>query len=242
MANFLRITALMGVLAVHGKADSSVVRAVAETRDTRPFPAVDVVGPTHVTAREVKVELNRQDGTKSTGRLGIVFDPSTGFFLHQLSLYHEPAPWTDYLSSTARIGLSPDCLILAMLGDGVGILESTEKAANIDDAETKALKWIEDHLDKPDSRSYRTESIGVARWDFPKGFFRSEISSRAGLPVKIVDMQAHVQGWELILESTDIDAKIDANALPQKAALFIFRQGNMWVRNPVRPYESQKTP
>jgi hypothetical protein len=242
MANFLRITALMGVLAVHGMADSSVVRAVAETRDTRPFPAVDVVGPTPVAAREVKVELTRQDGKKSTGRLGIVFDPSTGFFLHQLSLYHERVPWTNYLSSTARIGLSPDRLILVMFGDGVGILESTEKAANIDDAETEALKWIEDHLDKPDARSYRTESIGIGRWDFPKGFFRSEYDSRAGLPVKIVDMRAHDQGWELILESTDIDAKIDPNAPPQKATLFIFRQGNMWVRNQLRPYKSQKTP
>jgi hypothetical protein len=238
MANFLRITALIAVLAVRGTADSSAVRPLPETRDTRPFPAVDAAGHTFVTTREVKVELGTSDGRTIVGRLGIIFDPSTGFFFHQVSLYHEFLPWRDYLSSSARIGLSADRLIVVTFGNGVGILESTEKAADINEAEAKALQWIGDHLNEPETRSYRSAVIRVARWDFPKDFFQSEIDSSPVPPAKLVDMLAHDSGWDLILESVDGDAKVG----PKKASVFIFRQGEMWVRNKVNPFESPKAP
>jgi hypothetical protein len=234
--NFIGLLITSTLLEVLGFAGDPHARPIVASRDTRPFPAVDAAGRTYVTERELNVELEQPDGKKSIGRLGIILDPATGFFLHQLSLYHEPVPWKDYLSSTAHIGLGADRLVLVMFGNGIGIVESTEKAENIDEAEAKALKWIEGHFDKPDTRSYRTESIGVTRWDLPKGFFRSEYDSRLALPVKIVDMQARDHGWDLVLQSAD------ANATPQMATVYIFRQGNMWVRNEVKLYESPKAP
>ncbi len=137
------------------------------------------------------------------------------------------------METGSRIGVNADRLVIVTCGNAVVILESAEKAANLEDAEAKSLKWMSDHLSEVEGRlsgSVRVTSLQLDRNEFPKGFFR-EFDSRPGLPLKLVDMVPRDAGWDLTLESTDYH---------QRAKLLIHRQGETWFRSPVRADQAQE--
>ena len=119
------------------------------TRNDRTLPAVAGYGQIYVTARDMTADVDFPSGRSGKGRLFIIFDSSSGFFLE--TFHWEPNAYPqlfliDHVGSLYRIGVAPDRLLAVNFAYGVGISESSEKAQNLDDAEAKSLKWIGDHL------------------------------------------------------------------------------------------------
>jgi hypothetical protein len=173
--------------------------------------AITVSGPSYLAAREMQVDLEFPNGKFGKGRFFLLFEPVSGLYLHTLGWERDAYPTYDFIGHVeahGRVGIAGDRLFIAFFGDGVGILDSVEKAASIDDAEARSLKWYTDHLAQVEDRSYRGQltstNIPISRFAFPKGFFHSEHDSRPGLPVKLLDMAPGEKGaWVLTLESTD---------------------------------------
>jgi hypothetical protein len=199
-------------------------------------------GPTYVAAREVRVDLDFFDGKSGKGVLSVLFQPSTGLYLHALAWEPDGYPKYDFvghLEEGCRVGVDRDRLFIAAFANGVVVNHSIEKATSIDDAEAKSLKWYADHLPQVEDRSYRGQTtntvLALDRFESPKGFFQSEIDSRPGLPVKLVDMAWNGDdAWVLTLENTE-----GSTAHP-RANLVIFRSGGAWSRGRVIAADPEK--
>ena len=106
--------------------------------------------------------------------------------------------------------------------------ESTEKAASVDDAEARALKWRSDHLPEEEARTLKRESLGYlfqemtfSRPYFPKGFFKTDLDARAFLPLRLIDfVRRSDTQWDVIVECTDNQ---------RRAMTTLTRRGNAWV-------------
>ena len=226
-------------LAVSIMAAAPGVRPVTASRNNRTLTAVTESGQTYLAARELGVDLDFPAGQSGKGQLYILFEPSTGFFLQIFGWERNdyPRTWIAQQEARSRVGVTADRLVIVTFSDGAGIIESTEKASNLDDAEAKSLKWIGDHLAQIETRTdrelYRATYRPLGRSDFPKGFLRpglqhgsiEMIDPLPGLRVRLVDMVYKGGGWELTLESTETQ---------RKAKVFVFRRGTEWFTGPIR--------
>jgi hypothetical protein len=170
---------------------------------------ITVTGPRYLAAREMRVDVEFPDGKIEKGRLYLLFEPISGLYLHNFAWGKDVSyDFIGHVEVDGRVGIDGDRLFIAFFGNGDGILDSTEKAPNIDDAEASSLKWWADRLPQLEDRSIRgpgtSTNIPISRFAFPKGFFHSEHDSRPGLPVRLLDMVPAEKGaWVLTLESTD---------------------------------------
>ena len=216
---------------------SAQVRPIADTRSTQAFPAINTLGPTHITVRQLWVDLNLPNGAKGRGRVEILFDSTTGVFFHMFQIERNSAlaSWTDYFLASTRIVSAPDRILVITFGNSAGVLESIEKAASLEEAESKSIEWINNHIDVPETMSYESIVIGILRSDYPKGFLPegSELDATGYLHVKLVDVIPDSGGWDLVLQSPN------SGSPPPKAMVRIERKGKMWVRDLVVPYHEK---
>jgi hypothetical protein len=118
------------------------------------LPAVTEWGDSFVLTREVKVETGSPRMGKGVGRLFVVFDRSTGYYLKRFYCARKEYPavptFSDWFKSHGHIGVTSkgiwafDFQLADRPNDGGAVLrdfESNEKAESLDDAVSKALKW-----------------------------------------------------------------------------------------------------
>jgi hypothetical protein len=220
-------------LAVSALPVPPAVRAVAGSRRDRGLTAVAKWGETYLTARETRVDVDFPSGKTGKAVLFVLFEPSTGYYLHTFNWAERDYPeawWNENEVSHWRAGVAADRLFaVGGAGGRIGILDSSEKAASMDDAEAKTLRLISDHLAEVEARSgsYRPKvtNLEVGRGEFPQGFFRSQMDPRPGLPLEFLGLVSRDDSWELTLESTETH---------QKATLLITPRKIGWTRGPVQ--------
>jgi hypothetical protein len=233
MRNVMQSMLMAAALVASTMAATPGVRPVTSSRNTRALTAVNDSGQTYLAAREMQVDLDFPSGKSGKGKLFLLFEPSTGLFLHTYGWERNEYPaiaWIDDIETHSLVGVSADRLVIV---NTLGIRESTEKAASLDDAEAKSLKWMNEHLLDVEARlpgNVRVASLQLDSSGFPKGFFR-EYNVMPGLPLKLVDMVRQGNGWDLTLESTEHHRRVK---------LLISPQGNTWVHGFARPDQAGK--
>jgi hypothetical protein len=225
------LTAL--ALAVPVPVASQGLSSLAASRTDRPLTGTNALGATYLASREVLVDLSFQRGGAGKGKLFLLFDPSTGFFFHNLSWELTAPPrhsWID--PSQFRYGVSPErLLLLRFIRNAITITESTEKAASMEDAEAKAIRWYRDRLSQVEARTMKREDLGflhqdlsIGRSGFPPGFFVTVMDPRPGLPLKLIDfVRRSDTHWEVTLENTDNR---------RRAKTHLVRRANIWTIGP----------
>jgi len=211
----------------------------AGSKSERALSVLGKNGQAFLAAREASLDISFLDGTKGQGKLVIFFDPSTGFNLTMVGWDRQDSSARSYLDSLAqtRFIATPERLIMISFGaTGLSILESTDKATSIDEAERMTLKWHSDQLPHVQQRrisykdrGYLQEHIDLLRIDFPKGFFNSNFDVRPSLPVQIVDiLRSDDLNFDVIMKSTDNQ---------KRCKMSIFRRGGQGVlRTPDRTW------
>ena len=157
MSAKLRFVTVVAVSTV-ALAAAAGVRPVAGSRSTHSLSVAMVSGQRYLAAREMQIDLEFPDGKTGRGRLYLLFEPVSGLYLHNFAWERDSYPTYDFIGHVeahGRVGTTDDRLFIAFFVDGVGILDSTEKAASMDDAETRSLKWYADHLSQVEDRSDR---------------------------------------------------------------------------------------
>ena len=136
------------------------------------------------------------------------YDPISALYFDGLNWDQGRYPqdsFSDRLEGDTRVGIADDRMFLFTLADGILVTESTEKAASIDEAEDKSMKWYTDHLTQIQRHEYARQALSSAiplfRADFPKGFFLSDISATPMLPIKFVGLARQDDGWKFTLGS-----------------------------------------
>lgn len=210
------------------------VRPVAGSRKDRALTAMIDSRQTYLAAREMRVDLAFPSGKTGKAILFELFEPSSGYYLQTFGWAEKDYPAVSDSGSEGeeprwRVGVTPDRLVMITLAcNAIGITESTEKAANIDDAEAKTLGWVSDHLAEIEARTNhpRQTLIGLGRWDFPQGFFKVQDDPRpCPVSLKFLSMVRRDNGWDLMFESTETQ---------RKARLLLTRIATGWARGPVR--------
>ena len=236
MRNVIQSLLVTVALGSQGMAAPPDVRPVTASRITRALTAIRDSTQTYLAAREIRLDLDFPSGNSGKGKLFVLFEPSTGLFFHTYSWERNDYPevaWIDNVETRSRIAVSTDRLVIVTCGNAVGILESAERAASLEDAEAQSLKWMSDHLSEVEERlsgNVRVTSLQLDRNEFPKGFF-PEYDQRPGLPLKLMDMVRRDAGWDLTIENTDNHRTIK---------LIIRHQGDTWVRGGVRVDQAQE--
>lgn len=237
----LLVTAVVGGWA----AAQPLARPASSARNYRTFPAITEGGRSEIPTSDLRVDLIYASGKTDKGRLFVIFDPATGFF-YEAFVVAEPADGGDYpqydlidvWKRIARVGVTTDRLFLVGFGNGVQLMESSEKAANLDDAEAKSLKWVTNHLTEIEGRSGRfhfgrSQSLSGSRHsDFPAGFFKNQYSSfppQVNLVeiLPIFDPTRNEKCWDLILQNPENQ---------HKARLTIYPKETRWLMTRIREY------
>ncbi|MCZ2152034.1 MAG: hypothetical protein LC126_30185 [Bryobacterales bacterium] len=206
-------------LAAYALAAPAGIAVVPGGRRDIGLTAMTSSGEGYLAARETRVDIAFPDGRSGRGTLYVVFEPSTKCFLQTIFWAQKAEyPSDSWFNSIARTGgfiVSHDRLVLVTLKDPrfpyISILESSpEEADNLDDAESRSVRWYRDHLSALEARKYTPESFGyvvekVAIW-VPSGFFESDLNmdARGHVPLKFLNIaRVNDSEWTVTLESTE---------------------------------------
>jgi hypothetical protein len=209
------IVAAMAV-ALAANAAQPGIRPVQGGRADLAVKAATESGTRYLPLREIQVDLDLPDGASGRGRLSIIYDSSTGFFLHIMYGGRGEASYPGGIDgSDVRVGVATDRLFIVTLARyEFWFFESTDKAASMDDAEAQALAWYGAHLSlfSAGGPVHGMTKVMFSREFFPKGFL-PELGAGGGIPVKLVDIVHVTNGdpggaWDLTLENTDTHAKV----------------------------------
>jgi hypothetical protein len=206
-------------------------RPVPGSRNDHALTAARESGRTYLAGRELQIDLDFPSGRSRKGELIVLFEPSTGLFLRILHWANDypKTPWTD-MDAQWQFGVAAGRLVIVTFAEGVGIVQSTEKASSIDDAETQSLNWAQGHIADLEARSSGGNIfLAVGKFEFPEGFLRLR-HDPLGLRIKLVDMVWQGQGWDLTIENMDTH---------RRAKLLVTQHGNTWTRSLVRPMPAQ---
>jgi len=158
------------------------------------------------------------------GRLGIVFDPLSGFYSSTVDWNRSQYPKPNLIGSQVRFIVMNDRLVgIDWTGNGLLIVESTDRAPNLNAAEAAALRWYSDNassvergLARPRDLGYLTNHLQIFQFEFPKGFFKSESYAR-GMPLRIDDVV-----WR---DENDLSVVFTSTDTGRKAGVGVFRRG-----------------
>jgi hypothetical protein len=113
------------------------LQPITESRTTRSLTAVAMAGQTYLAERSMQVDLDFPDGEKGKGRLYVLFEPLSGFYMQAFRWLADSYPG---YPEARLVGVASDRLFVASSYQGLVIEDSAEKATDVDDAEAKALK------------------------------------------------------------------------------------------------------
>lgn len=206
-------------------------------RNDRAFAAITRSGKTYIGGREVPVNLAFPSGKAGNGKLCVFYEPSSGFFIHYLDWSPSPSRTSclDVAASGSRLVLGSDRLAMVWVGGNrITIIESSEKAANLDDAESKSIGWHGPRLGGVEKRSVdipgTVSRIPLLYKDLPKGFVE-QLDSRPAPPLRPADViQKDDTHWDLVIENFVNHKKATAEIIRQKP----FATPSWWVHGPFR--------
>lgn len=193
------------------------ISVVTGSRHDIGLTVVTSLGEGYLAGREFLIDIHFPNGDIGKGKLYIMFEPSTGCFLQYLDwAAKEEYPkdsWFRSIAESGRFVISDNRLVLieikTQIPPHISVLESsTEKADNIDGAESRSLGWYRDHLLALRERSYKAETFGylaeIVPILMPNGFYGNWIMSQAPyVPLRLIDI-VRVSGtrWNLTLENS----------------------------------------
>jgi hypothetical protein len=237
-------------LALCAAARTPGVRPVPETVVERSWTAITESVPSYLAAREVRLNLDFPSGKTGKASLLILFHPTTGLFAERLGAWGNPDGSDSHQiygsNAWCPFGVGDGRLVQVAMGQfGLQIAESTDKASSLDEAESKSLQSIRDHLVEIEARSWFPERAGLSGFrlevdDYPHGFFEPCIELHTypcdatlglQLPVGVSAMTWRDGGWDLTLECP---------RTKRKATMQINRQGGKWTRGPILPVDEEK--
>lgn len=186
----------------------------AETRQTYNATAITSSGETYLAMRDVQVDFQFPMPKQGKGALFILFEPRTGLYERTLdfSLAEYPQiPPRNGLPAHMRVGVTAERMtVVAFTNPGVFMLESTERAASLDEAEVKSLRWAGDHLAEILELRMPKSLLGRMFDDlFPDDFFSKRAWAALGrFPLKLITLTPHDGRWDLVFESTENQKRI----------------------------------
>ncbi len=194
-------------------ATPGVIKVVNSTSD-RSLTAASERGRTDLAAREIRVDLQFPSSRSEHGQLHMLFEPSTGLLMRNYGWgrsQYQVGAWFDLIESRGLVGVAAGRMIIAFPGQyGLTVLESSEKAVSLDDAEAKSLKWMSDHLAEVEARTLNAPQvvqIPLERQSLLDDFFiRPEGEPDAKpyfLPIKLMDMERQERAWDISIQSME---------------------------------------
>jgi len=173
----------------------------------------------------VQAEITFLDGSNGKSRIYIFFDPASKIFLTLTAWQrdafppsgpeHWAGPLARFLTAQQRL------ILLRKTPAGFVIMESTDRASDMNDAERKALAWNNENLAALSARKlgardkgYLREELSIRRSYFPDGFFFSHHDARPFVPIRLVDIFLQDElTINIVVESIDTRRRIQMTAI-----------------------------
>ncbi len=193
------------------------LKPIPSARMDRAIPALTPIGRMLIPAREILVEGTYPDGKPLLGNLLIRFDPSTGYFLLDCSIYIAPFEYRGiegrlpphklsmidgrqkYPGSTVVYADKDSLTAFDAVVNRILIREATQKANSLDDAENKAFRQA-------------LNQLGILEHDGAYGFQRVSLWEKLGRDFfapkdsvliggfSFLDVVRKDGGWDILLK------------------------------------------
>jgi hypothetical protein len=208
----------------HGPILLALGIATATAADLTPLPltkgdtAIQITtknGDRPVAGREMLVDAWNRPGKSNKGDIFVLFDANSGVFYWRCWVLPDnraqaPGIAKQLASKDERIYIADDKIVSISVRDqDLAFWESQRHAISLDDAETKALKEVGDHLPEIESDGLGIHgTAALVKLPLSVSFDYGEDPKHPGtaarsipFPTAIVSVTHHDGKWELILEN-----------------------------------------
>jgi len=168
------------------------------------IPAATSLGEIQLAAREVQLDVVMPNQKTSKGALLVLFDPSSGYFARQFAWvpgypYPGGVPMMSNFRSYSKAYLAAERLVTFTNTDAViYIREWRQKAASLDDAESKALQDSTGDLPNYLKAALNGPAFSVDHV-LGQNFATEPGNARRG-PVRLVEVSRRDGNWEVTLQ------------------------------------------
>lgn len=200
----LHFAALIPVMFVMASVDEAKIEVVRGATTDSLASVSTKLGQLSIPVREVHFEMTFPDQAKGNGEIVVLFDPASRLYWWKFEgLLGARTSWDmieRYKTATAAaivedriVAFSPSGLGLEMM-----VIERTDKALTLDDAQSKVLQIIKKTYKQLDGDGQITKRISLSQ--LPGELFWAPFSA-VHTPFRVLNAEQLGENWKIVLES-----------------------------------------
>jgi hypothetical protein len=173
------------------------------TRGDHGISAITANGEVILAGREMLLDVTYPSGRAAKGDILVLFDKATGLFLWQYHALNPRESQTPQLAArltdTSRVYVGNDRLVVfTCRATPLYVLESSERADSLDDAEAKSLQAAREQLKEIEGNGHGRAKPYEVSLPLPRDFFAPPFSAAPG-KATITEVSRKDGKWELLL-------------------------------------------